>query len=328
MSGDEHRAAAAFASGDLSVAPVPGGLINDTYLVVGGADELILQRLNPSVFGDADAVMANILTITARLEGAIVPRPRRTLEGPWTVVIGGATWRGWDRVVDAAPVDAPNLERVGSAARLIARFHDAMSDIDPGDLEATLPHFHEPAWHLGRFERAVEDDPVGRVGSATDVIDAILAHGDLAAVSSALIAEHGPAVAHNDTKLANFLFRDDEAVCLLDLDTVMPTAQFWDVADLVRSAGHHAAEDDPDPVGHRGDADLIGAILAGYRSVRPAGDELETGCVLIAYEQVLRFLTDWIQGDHYWKTTSPVQNLNRARGQLALLVSLRELFGI
>ncbi len=149
-------------------------------------------------------------------------------------------------------------------------------------------------------------------------IQAIADHGDLAALA-ATVARASPEVAHNDPKLANFLFRDDVAVCLLDLDTLMPTATCWDVADLVRSAGTRAAEDDPDPIRHQVEPELVEAIFSGYGATGAIQERIEQACVLIAWEQSARFLTDWLQGDRYWKTTSATQNLDRARGQLALL---------
>ncbi len=126
------------------------------------------------------------------------------------------------------------------------------------------------------------------------------------------------------------LFRDDEAVCLVDLDTVMPTASFWDVGDLVRTASTYAAEDEPRLDRAVIDPELFQAIVAGYRSGRSTGprpaaaedDALEVAGAIVTYEQALRFLTDWIAGDVYYRTTRPGQNLDRARAQLALVASM------
>jgi hypothetical protein len=131
------------------------------------------------------------------------------------------------------------------------------------------------------------------------------------------------------------LFRGNAAVCLVDLDTVMPTAWFWDVGDLLRSASTVAAEDDPDPRRNVADPLLAGAILDGYRAgvapVLTAGteedDALEVAGALITYEQALRFLTDFIMGDVYYRTTRPDQNRDRARAQLALLASMQGTVG-
>ena len=324
---DVVEAASRFASQMGEITVQSGGLINDTYRVDCPSGEFILQRLNPSVFPDGAAVMDNIVAVTNHVDSAILPRLRASIAGPSGVTIEGATWRAWEVVDDAAPLFDPTPARVASAARLVGRFHERLDGLNPTCLVTHIAHFHDPAWHLARFEETVGANPVGRAAAAQIEIEALESHRDLIDIAEELQRRCGVSIAHNDTKLTNFLFRGDEAVCLLDLDTVMPAARFWDVADLVRSAGHRAAEDDPDGVRHRADRELVDAILGAYRDIHPtSGDELELGCVVIAYEEVLRFLTDWLRGDLYWKTTSPVQNLNRARGQLVLLNSLRDLF--
>ena len=306
---------------------IDGGLINDTFRVVAGADEFILQRVNPAVFADAEAVMANIRIVTDHVGDDIVPRLRSTLAGERTVPLGGAIWRAWERVVDAETVEVLNVSQARSAGRLVARFHDRLEGLDPARPATTIAHFHDPAWHLDRFTRICVDDPLGRARHARVEIDAIQRQSDLAHLAAELNRAHGPAIAHNDTKPSNFLFRGDEAVRLIDLDTLMPTAPFWDVADLVRGAAATGPDDATDPAAHRARPEMVEAVVAGYRAGRPAGEELELGCVVIAYEQALRFLTDWLEGDRHWKTTSPRQNLDRARGQLALLASLRTMIG-
>jgi hypothetical protein len=129
----------------------------------------------------------------------------------------------------------------------------------------------------------------------------------------------------------NILFRGDEAVCLVDLDTVMPTARFWDVGDLLRSASTRGAEDDPDPRHNAVDPALFHAVVDGYRdAVAPVvkRGSVEDAAValagpMITYEQALRFLTDYLEGDVYYRTTRSGQNLDRTRAQLALLASMR-----
>ena len=135
-------------------------------------------------------------------------------------------------------------------------------------------------------------------------------------------------VAHFDAKLDNILFRDGEAVCLVDLDTLMPGAWFWDVGDLLRSGAAIGAEDDPDPERATAVPERYQAILDGYREAvagvaEPAELEAaERAGAVITYEQAVRFLTDWIAGDVYYRISRPTQNLDRARAQLRLLASL------
>jgi hypothetical protein len=149
--------------------------------------------------------------------------------------------------------------------------------------------------------------------------------------ATSLVSRLPPQIAHNDAQMNNILFRGDEAVCLVDLDTVMPTARFWDLGDLLRSASTYGAEDDPDPKSNVVDRALFRAAVDGYRDA--IGPIVERGSVddtaidlagpLITYEQALRFLTDYLRGDVYYRTTRPGQNLDRARAQLALLDSMQ-----
>jgi hypothetical protein len=218
-----------------------------------------------------------------------------------------------------------------SAAHLLGCFHAGLADLAPTGLTETIPHFHDPMRRLARLREAVTADPFGRVERVAAEIDRALATAPLAVLADELVASLPPRVAHNDAQLANVLFRDNEAVCLVDLDTVMPTAWFWDVGDLLRSASTRAAEDDPDPRRSVADPLLVRAILDGYRAGVAAAvkvgtaedDALEVAGTLITYEQALRFLTDFILGDVYYRTTRPEQNRDRARAQLALLASMQ-----
>jgi Ser/Thr protein kinase RdoA (MazF antagonist) len=131
-------------------------------------------------------------------------------------------------------------------------------------------------------------------------------------------------VVHNDAKLDNLLFRDGEAVCLVDLDTLMPGAWLWDVGDLLRTTSTASPEDDPaatvDPALYR-------AAINGYRQALAGAtaaelDAIEIAGAVVTFEQAVRFLTDWIAGDVYYRTWRPGQNLDRARAQLGLLASM------
>jgi Ser/Thr protein kinase RdoA (MazF antagonist) len=136
-------------------------------------------------------------------------------------------------------------------------------------------------------------------------------------------------VAHNDAKLDNVMFRGDDAIALVDLDTVMPSAWFWDVGDLLRTAATAAAEDEPRVERSVVDPVLYRSILAGYRAglartalAEAESEALDVAGAIVTYEQALRFLTDWIAGDAYYRTTRAGQNLDRARAQLGLLASM------
>src|SRR5439155_14862480 len=192
---------------------------------------------------------------------------------------------------------------------LLGRFHAALADLAPERLTETLPRFHDPAHRLAGLIEAVEADPVDRVEGMAAEVGAALAGAPLAARAAEIVASVPRRVAHNDAQLANFLFRGDDAECLLDLDTVMGTAWFWDVGDLLRTSAAPAAEDDPVREHNVAQPERIGAVLDGYREGAgeallpgsPEDDALEYAGAIVTYEQALRFLTDWILGDVYYR---------------------------
>jgi Ser/Thr protein kinase RdoA (MazF antagonist) len=195
----------------------------------------------------------------------------------------------------------------------------------------TIPDFHVTPRRLERLERAIAEDTRGRVARALPEIELARSRRPLA---DALLAQHRAGalperIVHNDTKLNNVLFDDrtGAALCVVDLDTVMPGLAPYDFGDLVRSCAL-AREDRPDPHGVDLDLDLFAALLRGY--LEGAGDmlgpaertALPLACRLIAYELGMRFLTDYLHGDRYFKTRHQEHNLERARVQLALMEAM------
>jgi len=316
-----------------SIEPLGRGNINETFVVSTGRDDYVLQRLNREVFGKPEPLMENILTVfdhlTVRFMPDLLPELVAATGGGWLVPEGGDVWRAWHCVPNADPVEGPTPARVATAAHLLGRFHAGVADLDPARLQETLPRFHDPSRRLALLRETVESDPRGRVSGVRPEIAAALDAAPLAECADDLVNRVPLRVAHNDAKLDNVLFRGDEAVCLVDLDTLMPTAWFWDVGDLLRTASTAVAEDDArlelatvDPV-------LYQAVLDGYRAgssiATPEAAEMEAldlAGAIVTYEQAIRFLTDWIAGDVYYRISRPNQNLDRARNQLALLASM------
>jgi Ser/Thr protein kinase RdoA (MazF antagonist) len=323
-----HAIAAQFAGSVTAVAPFGAGHINQTFLAQTPDADYVVQRINRAVFADPEAVMANILVVRRHLDGALVPEPMPARDGRWLVYDGPDAWRAWRRAPNAAPTAEITPDTAGSAARLLGRFHAALADLDPLTITETLPRFHDPGRRLAALRTAVAEDAVGRVATVSGEIAEALDAAPLVELAAALTARVPTRVAHNDAKLDNVLFREGEAVCLVDLDTVMPGAWFWDVGDLLRTASTTAPEDDPISERAVVDPELYHAVIDGYRlGVEPASDASETEALevagaIVTYEQALRFLTDWIEGDVYYRTSRPGQNLDRARAQLRLLASM------
>ena len=323
---EARRAAAAFAPGIGAVERFGGGHINDTFLVATAVGELIVQRFNTAVFTDPEAVTANIVVLHRQLgDVGVLPEPVATENGLWLVEDGAGVWRAWRRVSGAAPVPAATPSVAREAGRLLGRFHHAVAGLDPAEFVETLPGFHDPARRLAALRAVAGADPFGRAAGVAEEIGLAEAGEPLAARAADLSARVPRRVAHYDAKLDNVLFAGGQAVCLVDLDTVMPGAWFWDVGDLLRSAATTAAEDDPGAVV---DPTLYRAVLDGYSDgvlgAATAAEQEAAGYAgaIVTYEQAVRFLTDWIAGDVYYRITRPTQNLDRTRAQFRLLASM------
>ena len=321
--------AARFVDAVTSVEPFGDGHINETYLARAPSEDVIVQRINRTVFADPEAMMANVLTVHRHLAGSMVAEPVRANDGGWLVCDGDDVWRAWRRVPGGASQHAATATAAiaGSAARLLGRFHAALTDLDPTALTTTLPRFHDPGRRLAELRAIVEADPRGRARGAQREVATALEAAAIVERADELTARVPVRVTHNDAKLDNVLFRDGEAVCLVDLDTLMAGARFWDLGDLVRTAATTAAEDDPSP-DVAVDPQRYRAIIDGYRegagsTLEPAEiDALSVAGAIVTYEQAVRFLTDWIAGDVYYRIRRPEQNLDRARCQLRLLTSM------
>jgi Ser/Thr protein kinase RdoA (MazF antagonist) len=311
--------------------PFGAGHINDTFLVETPSGEYVLQRMNTAVFRDPEGVTANILAVYGHLGGALMPEPVPASEGQWLAWEGAEPWRAWRRAPGAtlAGADAsPTALR--SAGALLGRFHGALAELDPARLTETLPGFHDPERRLDALRAVIAADPCGRVATVTDEIAMALDGEPLTRIAAGTTAGVPRRVAHFDAKLDNILFVDGEAVSLVDFDTVMPGAWFWDVGDLLRSGATTAAEDDPDPVRSVVVPERYQAIVDGYRqglvgagASDPAELEaVEVAGAIVTYEQAVRFLTDWLAGDVYYRISRPMQNLDRARAQFRLLASM------
>jgi hypothetical protein len=221
---------------------------------------------------------------------------------------------------------------VYAAARAFGQFQRLLSSLPGDSLHETIPHFHDTPLRYTNFLKVVEADPCRRGGSARAEIDFILAReSDTAVAVQALeLGELPLRVTHNDTKLNNVLIDDrtGEGICVLDLDTVMPGTVLYDFGDMVRAGAATAAEDEPDLSKVRLDIDLFHQLAAGYTETArdfltlPEWDLLAFGGRLITLEQAIRFLTDYLQGDTYYKIHRLGQNLDRARTQIKLVAEM------
>ncbi|HEX4539096.1 MAG TPA: phosphotransferase [Acidimicrobiales bacterium] len=333
------------------VQPYGQGNINQTHLVTcgtgrGGPRRYLLQRLNPTVFAAPDVVVANLELVSAHLrhrlaaagEGDLDRRvlrvvPTREGQPSWRDTAGGV-WRCVDFVERThSSLSLANPAQVFEAGRAFGELHRLLVDLDPALVGETIPGFHDPERRLAALERVLRDDPTGRSTEVSDEIGFVLGHRDLAEAGRRLVGTDVPRrVAHNDAKVDNLLFDDDtgRVVCITDLDTVMPGSILWDVGDLLRSATCRAPEDERDLRRVAMDLDLARALVAGYRQeaaewiTPPEVALLSLSGAVVVYEQAVRFLTDYLAGDVYFRIFRPGQNRDRCRAQIQLLASMLE----
>ena len=325
------------------------GLINDTYLcefaVDGMRRKFILQRINSTVFTHPEQVMRNVETVTMHIvrrlsaEGivdsyAMTPALINTRSGrSFFVDDNGAYWRMFhfieSGIVFDTVLDRKHAYEVG---RCVGRFQSLVSGLSPDSLHDTIPGFHYTPKYLAAYDDAVDADAAGRVAGLGSEIAFVFQRRRLAPMLTDLIAskELPLRVVHNDPKVNNIMIHKEsgEALCMLDLDTVMPGSALFDFGDCVRSAANPVGENVKDLGSVNIDMALFEAITEGY--LREAGAfltktelaMLPLSVKVITFELGLRFLADYLRGDTYFKTQYPAHNLHRARVQFKLLESI------
>lgn len=322
------------------------GHINDTYLVRCERDtapdcRYILQRINGRVFTNIAALMANVERITAYLREKIAEQggdPARecltlipTKDGKSYCLDGqGSGWRMLlfvEKTVSLETADTPKSFAHSGVA--FGRFQRLLVDFPPQTLHEIIPRFHNTASRYADFERAVQQDVAGRAEEVQEEISFVRARkADTSVLVDMLERGELPLrVTHNDTKLNNVLLdeRTGEPVCVIDLDTVMPGLSLYDFGDSIRFGASTAAEDETDLHKVSCSLELFEAYVRGYLS--ECGDSLTAqeiemlpfAAKLITLECGMRFLTDYLQGDVYFKTSRPGQNLDRCRTQFRLV---------
>jgi hypothetical protein len=328
--------------------PLKRGHIHDTFVArceSGGAvARYVLQQVNTNVFRDVEAVMENLLRVTEHqrrgLERARTPEPERRVlrvlrarDGrPWHVDAEGRFWRGFPFIERTVSHERPaGAAQALEAARAFGRFGAALRDLPPPPLRTTIPGFHDLAARRAALDAAAKRDVVGRAAGVARELDASRAAAER--IAAALDEAKLPLRAvHNDCKLNNLLFDADrdEALCVVDLDTVMEGALLHDFGELVRTATNPRPEDEPDPETVRVDLELHAVLARGYLegaqdvATPPEIASFATAGARMALENALRFLTDYLDGDVYFRIARPSQNLDRHRSQLRLAELLFE----
>ena len=318
------------------------GHINSTYIVSAESGKrYILQILNTAIFKDPVGVMNNIIAVTDHIRKGMAESGEDAERGTMRVVLTkdgqngytdpeGRFWRAYDFVegtVCRLTVDSPEtFARVGEA---FGDFQRRLSDFDASRLVESIPNFHNTKKRYADFLAAVERNAAGRVDSVGNEIKFIIDRADKCAlIVDALESGDLPLrVTHNDTKLSNILLDEmtEEAVCIIDLDTVMPGSSLYDFGDSIRTGAASAAEDEPDLDKVHFLPEMFKAYTRGF--IKGTGGALTEkeltmlpdGGYIITLEQAIRFLGDYLDGDTYYHTDYPDHNLVRARTQLKLV---------
>jgi len=338
------------AEGSFSSAVTCGsGHIHDTYRIINAEkekDDYILQRINNNVFKNIPELQQNIERVTRHIQfklsqipGSDIKRESLTLiranDGKsWIRDENNNFWRLFIYITDHRSydiVDSPS--KASEGGRAIGRFQAMLADLPGEPLHETIPYFHHIGKRLETFVNSVRSDRAGRAAGVSEEIDFVMKRADEMKVIIRLGSEGKIPlrITHNDTKFNNILFDNyDRALCVIDLDTVMPGYVHYDFGDAIRTAANIASEDETDLSKIKMDIGLYRAFSQGYLSaVRDTLNDVEKEYLpfapkLITYIMAVRFLTDYLDGDIYYKIHHPGHNIDRARAQLKLVKSMEE----
>ncbi len=322
----------------LDIKPLGNGLINDNYRVyTDGPDDYVLQRINTAIFRDVELLQHNIECATAhiRRKGGMTLTflpCKATGKTYWTD--GETHWRVSVFIRDSFSYDTVNPEYSYFAGKTFGEFEAMLSDI-PDTLGESIPDFHNMELRVRQLKDAVQADPVGRMAEpeVQAILKDLLPYEEEMCKAERLYREGKlpKRICHCDTKVNNMLFDDKGRVlCVIDLDTLMPSFVFSDFGDFLRTAANTVAEDDPawEKVDFR--MDIFEAFAKGY--LEGAGsfltpvevENLPYAACRFPYMQAVRFFADYIGGDTYYKIKYPEHNLVRTRNQVALFHAARK----
>ena len=329
----------------IEVRPLGNGLINDTYRVVTSEGPgYVLQRINNAIFKDVDLLQHNIESVTSYIREKLVAAGEADVDRKvlkfvalkdsektyWTD--GQTYWRMMVFIPDALTYETVNPEYSYYAGKAFGEFQAMLADI-PHQLGETIPDFHNMELRARQLEDAVKADAVGRC--AEPEVQSILAEIK-EYVEEMCKAERmhregvlPKRVCHCDTKVNNMMFdKDGSVLCVIDLDTVMPSFIFSDFGDFLRTAANKVAEDCPEIEKVEFDMEIFKAFAKGYiesasKFLTPVEKEnLPYAAALFPFMQAVRFFADYINGDTYYKIQYPEHNLVRTRNQMALFRSV------
>ena len=328
-----------------SAVEMHSGNVNNTFHLIyddhGVRRDYVLQRINTYVFKEPQNVMQNIARVSDHLRTAMIARgedpERRVLEliptrsGSLMYKDGqDGFWRAYSFITDATAYDIVSSPEIFyEVGRGFGNFQKLLIDFPANELFVPIPDFHNTYKRFFQLMRSIDEDKAGRVAEVEEEIEFMFAHRRMMSSIVRLI-DQGVLplrVTHNDTKSNNVMVDNatGKAICVIDLDTVMPGSVLYDYGDAIRFGASTAAEDEPDTSKIALDMDKTRAFTRGFIEetngflTQDELTRLPLGIKVITCELAMRFLTDYLDGDLYFKINSPQHNLIRARAQIALL---------
>ena len=328
-----------------SVKPLGNGLINDTYKVAMNEEDepaYVLQRINNAIFKDVELLQSNIEAVTAHLrkkleEKQVADIDRRVLH--FIKAQTGKTywreaddtyWRMMRFIPNAFTYETVNEKYSHAAGLAFGEFEAALVDL-PQQLGETIPDFHNMELRARQLKEAVQNNPVKRLSVVESMVEELNRNMEEMCKAEQLHRDGKlpKRICHCDTKVNNMMFdADGNILCVIDLDTVMPSYVFSDYGDFLRTGANFTAEDDPNLANVGFNMDIFKAFTKGYLTSAGAfltpieREHLPFAAKLFPFMQCVRFLTDYINGDVYYKIKYPEHNLDRAKNQLALFNSV------
>ncbi len=317
------------------ISSIDSGLINDTFLIesVRGATKYIMQRMNKHVFKHVDQILENIQVVNNRLGNAedywishVVPTKENKL---FHTDKQGSNWRMMHYVPNNVSFDKTTDPVIAfQAGKVIGYFHSILGDLPVDQLHVTIPHFHDLNFRVREFFVAIENATRHRLTNASDEIS--FAKRNRKVFDRLLELQIPLRITHNDTKLNNILFDklSRKALCLIDLDTVMPGYVYCDYGDSLRTLACSASENETDLQEVKFNLELFEHFTRGYLS-RATGfltqrewESLPLSIQFMPFIMGLRFLTDYLNGNTYYKVQYQDHNLDKCKNQFALMIDV------
>lgn len=325
--------------------PLTSGWINQTYLVKTvspEASDYVLQRINHQIFTNIEMLQHNIEVVTDHIRQKLVAGnepdiDRKVLrfvpatDGKTYYYDGESYWRISVFIPRSQTLEAVTPESSYLAGLKFGEFQAMLADV-PGQLGEIIPDFHNMEFRMKQLREAVAENKAGRMAEVQDIVDAIEKDADTMCSAEKLFREGKlpKRICHCDTKVSNMLFDENgEVLCVIDLDTVMPSFIFSDFGDFLRSAANTGKEDEQELDNVRFNMEIFKAFAKGYiQSARAFLTPIEIemlpyAAMLFPYMQAVRFLADYINGDTYYRTTYEGQNLVRTRAQYKLYLEAK-----